>query len=475
MSVPGLAQEYRSEALRMNEKVLIVDDDESMRFFLNEALTKRGYQVHAVSEAESAVDAVKQKTFDLIMMDVQLPGMSGVEAIPLIKEHDPEAVIIVMTAYGSKHALDAMRAGAYDFFTKPFKIDEMSIVIGRALEKRQFQRDIKKLEQKIRRQYSFENIIGSSSAMQQVYELIQKVVQTDVTVLICGDSGTGKELIAQAIHYHSARAEKPFVKLNCVAIPEGLLESELFGHEKGSFTGAVGRKSGKFELANTGTIFLDEIGDMTLSTQAKILRVLQEREFERVGGTETISIDVRVIAATNKDLAKAVQEQGFREDLYFRLNVFSIVVPPLRDRKEDIPLLVDYFLQQANEDMHRSVSGVSRDTMEVLHMYHWPGNVRELENCVRRAVVMSDEEIITPNCLPAYIQSIAENPKYTLPETIESLDNTIADVEKQIIVDTLHSTGGVQSKAAKLLGISERSLWHRVKKLDINVSRIKTG
>ena len=460
----------------MSERILIVDDDESMRFFLNEAMAKRGYEPVAVGDAESAINAVKENaSFDLIVMDVKLPGMTGIEAIPIIKEEDPQAVIIVMTAFGSSHAVEAIRAGAYDFFTKPFKIDEMTTVISRALEKRRFQREIRKLEEKIRRQYSFDNIIGNSGAMQQVYELIQKVVQTDVTVLVCGESGTGKELIAQAVHYHSLRKENPFVKLNCVAIPEGLLESELFGHEKGSFTGALQRRSGKFEMANTGTIFLDEIGDMSLATQAKILRVLQEREFERVGGAETIGIDVRVIAATNKDLAKAVTDGAFREDLYFRLNVFSIVVPPLRERKEDIPLLVDHFLSGANEQMTRAVTGISKETMDLLMMYHWPGNVRELENCVHRAVVMVDDDIITPKCLPMHIQSIAQKPKYTLPDTVESLDSTIADVEKQIIIDTLRDTGGVQSKAARLLGISERSLWHRVKKLNVDVARIKQG
>ncbi|MFW6158761.1 MAG: sigma-54-dependent transcriptional regulator [Planctomycetota bacterium] len=460
----------------MSEKVLIVDDDENMRFFLEEAIKKRGYQPDAVADAESAIQAVAQKSYSLVLLDIRLPGMSGIEAIPRIREQDTDAVVIVMTAYGSKDlALDAMRAGAYDYFTKPFKMDEMSVVISRALEKRGLQQDVKKLEAKLRRQYSFDDIVGTSSAMQQVYELIQKVVETDVTVLICGESGTGKELIAQAIHDHSARKDKPFVKLNCVAIPEGLLESELFGHEKGSFTGAVQRKSGKFELANQGTIFLDEIGDMSLATQAKILRVLQEKEFELVGGTETVQIDVRVIAATNKDLARAVEEARFREDLYFRLNVFSIVVPPLRGRKEDIPLLVDSFLHHANEEMGRAVNGVSSAVMDLLQMYHWPGNVRELENCIHRAVVMADEDIITPHCLPLHLQSIAEDPKYTLPDEVDSLDDTLDDVEKQIIVDTLHQTGGVQSKAARLLGVSERSLWHRVKKLQIDVARIKAG
>ncbi len=459
----------------MSERVLIVDDDESMRFFLNEALAKRGYEAVVLGDAESAVRAVQEETFDLIILDVKLPGMSGIEAIPLIKEQDPHAVILVMTAFGSSHALDAVRAGAYDFFTKPFKIEEMGIVIERALEKRRFERELRKLEEKLRRQVSFDNIIGTSHAMEQVYGLIQKVVQTDVTVLVCGESGTGKELIAQAVHYHSARKENPFVKLNCVAIPEGLLESELFGHEKGSFTGAVQRKCGKFELANTGTIFLDEIGDMSLATQAKILRVLQEREFETVGGIEPVQVDVRVIAATNKDLSKAVEDGEFREDLYFRLNVFSIVVPPLRERKEDIPLLVDDFLRDANDEMTRAVTGVSKDTMDLLMMYHWPGNVRELENCVHRSVVMADEDVVTPKCLPAHIQSIAQRPRYTLPDSVESLDTTLDDVEKQIIMETLRDTAGVQSKASRLLGISERSLWHRVKKLSIDVAKIKQG
>ena len=460
----------------MAEKILVVEDDEYMRFFLTEAIVKRGYEAVPMCDAESAIEAASKRAFDLIVMDVKLPGMTGIEAVQKIKQIDPQAVIIIMTAFGTRAlALDAIRAGAYDFFTKPFKVDEMFTVIGRALERRQLQREIKKLEEKLKHQYSFEHIIGQSSAMKQVYELIQKVVQTDVTALICGESGTGKELIAQAIHFHSARREKPFVKLNCVAIPEGLLESELFGHEKGSFTGAVQRKMGKFELANTGTIFLDEIGDMTLATQAKILRVLQEKEFELVGGTQTLKCDVRVIAATNKDLSKAVQGAQFREDLYFRLNVFSIVVPPLRDRKEDIPLLVDHFLQHANEEMSRSVVGVTKETMELLMAYHWPGNVRELENCIHRAVVMTDDEVVSSKCLPIHIQSLGKKARYQVPGNAECIDHTLADVEKQIIISTLEETSGVQSKAAKLLGITERSLWHRVKKLDIDVAAIKNS
>ena len=458
----------------MPESILVVDDDEGMRFFLTEAMKKRNYAVTDAADAETAIETVTQSSFDLVIMDVRLPGMSGIEAVSRLKEIDRELTVIVMTAYGSKElALDAIRAGAYDYFTKPFKIDEMSTVINRALEKRSLEREIRKLEERLHKRYQFENIVGDSGAMQEVFELVSKVVNTDVTVLVCGESGTGKELIAQAVHHNSLRRDKPFVKLNCVAIPEGLLESELFGHEKGSFTGAVARKSGKFELASTGTIFLDEIGDMSLSTQAKILRVLQEKEFERVGGTKTISIDVRVIAATNKDLAKAVQDGSFREDLYFRLNVFSILVPPLRQRKGDVPLLVNYFLRDSCERMAKDIRGVTREVLDVFGRYHWPGNVRELENYIERAVVMCESNLIDTHCLPMHMQSLAEKPKFNVPPDTTSLDSTLADVEKQIIIDALQQTGGVQSKAAKILGITERSLWHRVKKLQIDVSKIK--
>jgi len=458
----------------MTPRILIVDDEDSMRFFLTEALKKRGYTVEEAVSAEDAIDKCSEQPFDLIITDGRLPGIDGVDAIPKIREVDPDAAIIVMTAYGSQEMhSQAFERGAYDFFTKPFKMEEMSIVVRRALERQGLQSEVKTLREQLNTQYDFENIIGTSHAMQNVFRLIKRVVQTDVTALICGETGTGKELIAQAIHYHSKRKDKPFIKLNCVAIPENLLESELFGHEKGSFTGAVSEKAGKFEMANGGTIFLDEIGDMTLATQSKILRVLQEREFERVGGTRTINVDVRVIAATNKDLTTAVEDNKFREDLYYRLNVFSISTPPLRERKEDIPLLLEHFLHLCSDRLGKQLDGFDNEAMDLLTRYDWPGNVRELENYVQRAVVMCDSAVIGPQCLPQHVQSLDASPSFTVPERTNDLDDTLADVETQIIVDTLHKTAGLQSKAAKMLGISERSLWHRVKKLKIDIARIK--
>jgi len=460
----------------MTARILVVDDEASMRFFLTEAMKKRGYTVEEAADAEAALQRCAEQPFDLVLLDSRLPGLSGVEAIPKIKEVDPEATIIIMTAYGNKDLHSrAFESGAYDFFTKPFRMSEMSVVIRRALERRGLQTELKALREQLGSHPRYENIVGTSSAMRSVFGLITKVIATDVTVLICGESGTGKELIAQAIHYNSTRKDKPFVKLNCVAIPEGLLESELFGHEKGSFTGAVAQKAGKFELANGGTILLDEIGDMTLATQSKILRVLQEREFERVGGTHTIKIDVRVIAATNKNLAETVQRKQFREDLYYRLNVFSINVPPLRERKEDIPFLVEHFLNSNSRRLGRRFEGLTKEAMDCLIAYEWPGNVRELENYIERAVVMADSETIGHECLPLHLQSLNNKPSFTLPDRVNDLDNTLASVETQIITDTLHKTAGLQSKAAKMLGISERSLWHRVKKLRIDVGRIKAS
>ena len=482
-------------ATRLPERILIVDDEDTMRFFLTEAMTKQGYEVVAMPDAESAIDLIAQEEFDLAILDIRLPGLSGIEAIARIRQVNPHIVCIIMTAYGSKQlAMEAVKAGAYDFFTKPFRIEELNIVIHRALDKRKLEREVRSLEDRLKKRYAFNNIIGNSGAMQEVFALINKVINTDVTVLIHGESGTGKELVAQAVHNHSLRHDKPFVKLNCVAIPEGLLESELFGHEKGAFTGAAGMKMGKFELANTGTIFLDEIGDMTFSTQAKILRALQEREFERVGGTKTVKIDVRVIAATNKDLAVAVQDKSFREDLFFRLNVFSIHMPPLRQRKEDIPLLVEHFLQgsrratahpmRRKDDQPAIVDAsvtehgsgpitVAREAMDLMTEYNWPGNVRELENCVQRAIVMAESDIIGPDCLPLHVQNLGKMRKVHVQPHTNDLDQTIAGVEKQLIIEALRETNGMQSKAAKTLGITERSLWHRVKKLSIDVSRIK--
>ena len=451
----------------MTEKILVVDDDQGIQFFLGEVLKKKNYEVDSAGSAEQALNKFRKGDYCLIILDVRLPGMSGIEAIRKLKELNPTIPILVMTAYSSKEtAIQAVQEGAYDFFSKPIKLEEFLIILRRALEKRQLQLEVTKLEESLKKKYEFENIIGTSGSMQEVFALVKKVANTDSSVIIYGESGTGKELIAQAIHTHSLRRDKPFVKLNCVAIPEGLLESELFGHERGSFTGAISQKSGKFELANEGTIFLDEIGDMTLPTQAKILRVLQEREFERVGGTKTIKVDVRVIAATNKNLQKAVEEKTFREDLFFRLNVVPVYLPPLRERMGDIPLLVEHFLKEAKEKVKKTFLGISPDALELLTIYPWPGNVRELENCMERAAVIAEGDLITKDCLPLYVTT-QEGSKPVSSEANGSLDSTIADTERKLILEALEKAGGVQVRAAKLLGITERSLWHRIKKYNI--------
>jgi DNA-binding NtrC family response regulator len=459
----------------MPEKILVVDDEEEVRFMLREALAKRGFEPVLAPDAETALELLRAGGLDLVLLDIMLPGMDGIQAIPKIQEIDPQVPILMMTAHGSRDiAVRAIQAGAYDFFDKPFKIDELTIVVRRALEKRSLAREVSTLAERLDARLGFDNIIGQSGAMRDVLALVAKVVATDVTVLIRGESGTGKGLIAQAIHHNSPRRDRPFVKLNCVAIPETLLESELFGYEKGAFTGALGRRLGRFEQANTGTIFLDEIGDMTPATQAKILRVLQDREFERLGGGQSIKTDVRILAATNKNLSKAVEDGSFREDLYYRLNVFAIHLPPLRDRKDDIPPLAGHFVAQFSGELGKRVTGFSAEAMRTFLTYDWPGNVRELENCVRRAIVLADSDLIGTECLESHL--VTYQPRIPEEPAIEpgrSLDDTLESIERKLILSALRRTGGVQSRAAKVLGITERSLWHRIKKLAIDVDNIR--
>src|SRR5688500_192034 len=338
-------------------QILVVDDDPQMQFFLKEALEREKYAVTVRPSAEAALEALRPGAFDLILMDVRLPGMSGLDAVHEVQKTDRRTPIIIMTAHGTRDtALEAVRRGAYDYFTKPLRLDEMEIIVRRALEKTRLLGELEQLKQQLAAQGRRGRIVGSSRALEEILRLIDRVGPTDSTVLILGESGTGKELIAEAIHENSNRRAKPFVKLNCAAIPEALLESELFGHEKGAFTGAISRKPGKFETADGGTLLLDEIGDMTLSTQAKILRALQERELQRVGGAQTIKVDVRILASTNKDLEKGVKDGSFRDDLYFRLNVVTINVPPLRDRRDEIPELADHFLAEANSRLNRRIT-----------------------------------------------------------------------------------------------------------------------
>ena len=454
----------------MNGKILVVDDDPGMQFFLKKALEKLQIQSTLTDSLASAQAALPTEVWDVILLDYKLPDGNGLDFIPVIRQSRPDAVIVVMTAFGSRElAMQAIKAGAYDYFTKPFKLEEMEVVIRRAMERSRLLREIQRLLSEREAEVRWERIIGNSAPMREVYRILKRIEDTDITVLITGESGTGKELIAEAIHIHSRRRDMPFIKLNCVAIPEGLLESELFGHEKGAFTGAIRRKEGKFELAHGGTIFLDEIGDMTPATQAKVLRVIQDKVIERVGGSAPKQVDVRIIAATNKDLTSAVKEGTFREDLFFRLNVMNIHLPPLRKRTEDIPLLVEHFIKVANRKHKRQVVGVTQDVMERFLSYSWPGNIREMENLIERLVVMSEYEWIDVDNLPEFLRL-----QETYPKTDEKpLPEALEDIERALIIEALRKSAGVQARAAKRLGISERSLWHRVKKLEIDIDQIK--
>jgi two-component system response regulator AtoC len=388
--------------------------------------------------------------------------------------------IIIMTAHGTRdNAIDAIRRGAYDYFTKPFRLEEMEIVIRRALEKRKLHFEIERLREELATVPGHGWARAASRAMSEVMHLIDRAAPTDSTVLILGESGVGKELVAESIHERSSRKHRPFVRLNCAAIPETLLESELFGYERGAFTGAQNRKPGKFELSDGGTLLLDEIGDMTLATQAKILRVLQSRQVERVGGTSTINVDVRIIASTNKDLLRAVREGTFRDDLYFRLNVITINVPPLRERREEITGLVDHFLAEANQRLGRTIRRVSSDALAALMSYDWPGNIRELKNAIERAAVVTDGEVVTLTSLPQPIRPAGvglvagvASQQWESPGSV-SLDEKIAQLERAFVIEALSRTGGVQAQAARLLGITERSVWHLVKKHKIEIEKIK--
>ncbi len=454
----------------MKGKVLVIDDDSDMQFFLKKALKKLQLECAVVGSLSEGETALSNETWEVILLDYKLPDGNGLDFLPIARRRNPEAVIVIMTAFGSRDlAMQAIQAGAYDYFTKPFKLDEMEMVIRRALERARLLREIRRLRQERESEVRWENIIGISAPMREVYRILKRIEDTDITVLITGESGTGKELIAEAIHRHSPRKERPFVKLNCVAIPEGLLESELFGYERGAFTGAHRRKEGKFELADGGTIFLDEIGDMSPATQAKILRVIQDKVIEHVGGTTSRKVDVRIIAATNKDLSRAVKEGNFREDLFFRLNVMTVHLPPLRKRPEDIPLLIEHFIETANRKHHRHVVGMTREAMACLLTYPWPGNVREMENLLERLVVMSETEWIDKAALPDFLQ--VETPDFSL-ET-PPLPDILADMERTLIIDALRKSSGIQAKAAKRLGITERSLWHRIKKLGIDPAAIR--
>ena len=455
-------------------RILIADDEDVIRFVLHEALQKEGYEIEEAAHGEEAVLKVRNTSFDLVILDIKMPRMDGIEALKEIQKIDPGMPVVMITAYGnSKIAMQAVREGAYDYFNKPFDVNEIRIVIKRALERHRLQNQIERLETQLLQEYRFDRIIGTSPKIQEVFALINKVTTNDVTVLIGGESGTGKELVAQAIHYHSYRSKKPFVKVSCVAIPETLLESEMFGHERGAFTGAHQTKLGKFELAQAGTLFLDEIGDMPLSLQAKLLRVIQERELERIGGTKTIKMDIRLIASTNRNLAEAVKAQTFREDLYFRINVLPIYLPPLRERVDDIPLLVQHFIKYYNQKIGKNVKKVSDEVMKIFMDYPWPGNVRELENVIQRAIILSTGDAITPDILPPNLHVVPLIPElshitedFSLP-MLERIQIITDKIEERMIRAALVKANLRRQETADLLGISRKSLHNKMQKHDL--------
>jgi DNA-binding NtrC family response regulator len=440
----------------MKAKLLIVDDEKNIREGLEKALSLDGYDVLLASDGQEAMEKLEDGEIDLVITDLKMPILSGEEFLKNALERYPNLPIIILTAFGTiENAVEAMRNGAYDFITKPLNIDKLSLIVKRALENSLLKRQNRELLSQLRKKYSFENIIGKSAVMKKVFETIELVAPSRANVLVTGESGTGKEMIADAIHHNSPRRDKPYVKVHCAALPETLLESELFGHEKGAFTGAIARKRGRFELANLGTIFLDEIGEISLQTQVKLLRVIQEREFERVGGEERIKVDVRIVSASNKNLKEEIDKGNFREDLFYRLNVVSIHVPPLRDRPDDIPLMVHKFIEEFSKDNNKEIEGITNGALQALMSYKWPGNVRELRNVIESIVVLTKSKVITEGDLPSYVLSKDEKLSLKLPAGM-----SLADVEKHLILFTLENTGGNKTKASEILKIGRKTL-HR--------------
>jgi two-component system response regulator HydG len=444
--------------------ILIVDDEQSHRLMLRAHLEGEGFQIVEASDGHEAVDRAAERSFDLVLMDIRMPTMDGIEALKRIKEATAATPVIMMTAYGSiNSAVEALQAGAIDYLTKPLDMDELIFKAKKALYYRHLEEENILQRERLGLRFDFSSIIGTSPRMKELFETLALAAPTEATVLLLGESGTGKELVANAIHQNSPRKDKPYVKVNCAALPETLLESELFGHEKGAFTGAIDKKKGRFERADGGTLFLDEIGEMSPPTQTKILRVLQEREFEAVGGTKTIEVDVRIIAATNKDLAEEVKRGKFREDLYYRLNVVPITIPPLRERTEDIPLLAEHFLRIYSEKNKRDITGFGPGMMEAFIGYNWPGNVRELENIVERTVIMSRDDTISLEDLPPVFAGPQPEGDRTPPPT------SLREVERETILKTLHQTGGNRTHAAQILGITRKTLQNKIKEYGLDV------
>jgi len=438
--------------------VLVVEDDQSTRESLCDALRDGGMEIISAGSAEEAMTRLDLNQVDVVVSDVMMGKMSGVDLLTHVQERHPDTAVVLVTAYGSiESAVDAMRRGAYDYVTKPINLDRLELLVQRAHRRQSLLRENRELRQQIRRQFSMSGIIGQSAAIRRILHQVEQIAPTSASVLIQGESGTGKELVASAIHHHSLRADAPLVKVNCVALAEGLIESELFGHERGAFTGAHRLRRGRFELAHGGTLFLDEVGDLSVSTQLKLLRAIQEREIERVGGQTAIPVDVRLIAATNRDLERAMREGTFREELYYRLKVVTLSVPPLRERPEDVPMLLDYFLAQFCEEHGKSIRAITPSARQRLVSYSWPGNVRELRNCVESLVVTTRGEEITVKDLPPTMVPESSGYSIFLP-----MGRPLDEVERRYIMRTLEMLNGNKARTAQVLGISKKTLYRRL-------------
>jgi nitrogen regulation protein NR(I) len=485
--------------LYVMKRILVIEDDEAVRDVLRSFLGQKGFEVTLAQNGETGLDLLRAEKFDLIFTDLVMPGISGMEVLKEVVSSKIAVPIVVMTAFGTvQTAVEAMRIGAFDYITKPFNLDELMIVLDKAFSVAKLQKENLMLKMQLKKKYNFRGLIGDAPPMQAVYELIEKIADTDSTVLITGESGTGKELIAKTIHYNNlSRAGGPFVPLNCAAIPKDLLESELFGHEKGAFTGAINTRIGRFELAHGGTLFLDEVGELDPSLQVKLLRILQEREFERVGGVKTIKVDVRILAATNKDLENVTKEGKFREDLFYRLNVIPLHLPPLRQRVEDITLLTAHFIQEFCQKRKREAFTFSSDAMHCLLKYQWPGNVRELENLIERLTILVSNKVVTVADLPEKFHQLTiadmeqaggalKQPDQAAPMSMPAslkhgamefgdggidLNKMVSSLERHLIMQALEKARGVRSKAAQLLSLNRTTLLEKMKKMGINIQK----
>ena len=455
--------------------VHVIDDEPIIHDVLNQLLSSEGYEVVLSSSGEEALEKHSSQFYAVTLLDLLMPGLDGIEVLRGIKRIDPQAVIIIITAYASvESAISAMKMGAYDYIQKPFKHDELLLIIERALEHKSLQDENLRLRDALDRKFAFENIIGRSQPMQRIYELIKATAPTRSTILIQGESGTGKELVARAIHQNSDRRRFPFVVVNSGALPPDLLESHLFGHVKGAFTGAVSQKNGLFETADRGSIFFDEISTVGFETQAKLLRVMQDKEFMRLGGTKTIRVDARIIAATNTDLEELIERKAFRQDLFYRLNVIKIELPPLRERKDDIPLLVKHFIDIYRRENEKEIEGITDDVLEILEDYHWPGNVRELENLIERAVVLSKSKFITRNTLPPFLldRRPGDRDIAAEEEKVRSFKEQTQHYQRKVILNALRRAKGVQKQAARSLGLKPTTLNEMIKRLQIDVDSL---